>query len=155
MDLIFRNGNVITMDATDSRASAIALKWGRIARVGHDDNIQQLAGPDTKVIDLEGKTVLPGFIDTHNHLSFYGYLVSSADCRAASGLESIEDLLQRLREEAAKTPAGQWVKGWGYAHYHLKEDRDITSIPAEQITHARVVMTVVGGRIVYEAAVSG
>jgi hypothetical protein len=126
MDLVLRNGNVVTMDATDSRASAVAVKWGKIFRVGNDDSIRQLADAHTTVLDLEGKTVLPGFIDTHNHLSFYGYLVSSADCRAASGLESIDDLVERLREEAGQTPAGRWVKGWGYAHYHLNENRHIT-----------------------------
>jgi len=134
MDLLLRNGNVITMDATDSQASAVAAKWGRVFRVGHDDDIQKLADSDTMVLDLEGKTVLPGFIDTHNHLSFYGYLVSSADCRAASGLESIDDLVERLREETGKTPAGQWVKGWGYAHYHLKDNRPITRKDLDRVS---------------------
>lgn len=134
MDLILRNGNIITMDALDSRASALAVKWGKIFRVGHDDDLHQLGHADTMVLDLEGRTVLPGFIDTHNHLSFYGYLVSSADCRAASGLESIDDLLQRLREEADKTPVGQWVKGWGYAHYHLKDNRPVTRKDLDRVS---------------------
>jgi predicted amidohydrolase YtcJ len=126
MDMILRNGTLLTMDATDARASSVAIRWGRVFSVGRDDEIGHLAGASTKVIDLEGKTVLPGFIDTHNHLSFYGYLVSSVDCRSASGVESIDDIVERLREEADRTPAGHWVKGWGYAHYHLKDDRPIT-----------------------------
>lgn len=142
MDLVLRNGNVITMDATDSRASAVAVKWGKIFRVGHDDHIQQLADAHTKVLDLEGKTVLPGFIDTHNHLSIYGYLVSSADCRAASGIESIEDLVDRLREEAAGTPAGQWVKGWGYAYYHLKDNRHITRHDLDRVSTEHPVVLI-------------
>ncbi len=126
MDLILSNANVITMDPGDSRASAVAAKWDKIIKVGEDPEIGALAGPDTKVIDLGGKTLLPGFIDTHNHLSFYGYLVSSVDCRASSGIEKVDDIIDRLRAEAAKTPPGQWVKGWGYAHYHLKENRPLT-----------------------------
>jgi len=126
MDLILANANVITMDKGETRASAVALKWDKILKVGGDSEIAALAGPDTNTIDLGGKTVLPGFIDTHNHLSFYGYLVSSVDCRAASGVESIEDIIDRLRAEAGKTPPGQWIKGWGYAHYHLKENRPLT-----------------------------
>ncbi len=134
MDLILRNGNLITMDLEDSRASAVAVKWGRIFRVGQDEEITELGDSNTKVLDLEGKTVLPGFIDTHNHLSFYGYLVSPVDCRSASGVECIADLLDRLREEAERTPAGQWVKGWGYAHYHLKEDRPLTRQDLDRVS---------------------
>lgn len=134
MDLILRNGNIITMDATHSRASSVAVKWGKAFRIGTDEEIFGLADPTTKVVDLKGKTVLPGFIDTHNHLSFYGYLVSSADCQSASGLESIDDLVQKLREEADKTPSDQWVKGWGYAHYHLKENRPITREDLDRVS---------------------
>lgn len=134
MDLILRNGEVITMDRAGSRASAVAVKWGKVFRVGKDEDIQQLAEPRTKFVDLKGRTVLPGFIDTHNHLSFYGYLVSSADCRAASGVECIDHVLDRLREEAGRTPAGQWVKGWGYAHYHLKENRPLTREDLDRVS---------------------
>jgi len=126
MDMILKNANVITMDPGDTRASAVAVQWDKILRVGADAEIAALAGPDTKTLDLGGKTVLPGFIDTHNHLSFYGYLVSSVDCRAASGNKTIDDIIEKLRAEANKTPPGEWVKGWGYAHYHLKENRPIT-----------------------------
>lgn len=132
MDLILRNAHVITMDPSDSRASAVAVQWGKVLRVGRDEEIARLAEPGTKVLDLEGNAVLPGFIDTHNHLSFYGYLVSSVDCRFASGVESIDDVVDRLREEAARTPAGQWVKGWGYAHYHLRENRPITRLDLDR-----------------------
>ncbi len=134
MDLILRNANVLTMDAMDSRASALAVKWGRVFSVGSNEEITQVAESNPKVIDLQGKTVLPGFIDTHNHLAFYGYLVSSVDCRSASGVESIDDIVDRLREQADRTPAGQWVKGWGYAHYHLKENRPITREDLDRVS---------------------
>jgi len=142
MDLIFRNGNVITMDATNSRVSAVGVKWGKVFRVGHDDDIQELADSDTKVVDLKGKTILPGFIDTHNHLSFYGYLVSSVDCRAASGVDCIDHLLDRLREEAEKTPPGQWVKAWGYAHYHLKDNRPITRKDLDRVSTEHPILLI-------------
>ncbi len=142
MDLILRNGNVITMDATDSRVSAVAVKWGKVFSIGRDDTIQEFTDRGTKVLDLEGKTVLPGFIDTHNHLSFYGYLVSSADCRAVSGVDSIDLLLDRLREEADRTPAGQWVKGWGYAHYHLRENRPITRADLDRVSTEHPVLLI-------------
>ena len=142
MDLLLRNGNVITLDAKDSRASAVAVKWGKVFSVGRDEDIQQTAHTDTRVLDLEGKTVLPGFIDTHNHLSFYGYLVSSVDCRASSGVESIDHIVDRLREEAGRTPAGQWVKGWGYAHYHLEENRPITREDLDRVSSEHPIVLV-------------
>jgi predicted amidohydrolase YtcJ len=126
MDLMLTNANVITMDTQGARAEAVAVQWDRIFRTGTSGDIRALATAETQTIDLGGKTVLPGFIDTHNHLSFYGYLVSSADCRASSGVTSIDDMIDRLRAEADKTPTGEWVKGWGYAHYQLKENRPVT-----------------------------
>ncbi|UCD58914.1 MAG: amidohydrolase family protein, partial [Candidatus Hydrogenedentota bacterium] len=146
MDLFLKNANVITMDPGDARAAAVAVKWGKVFRVGTDEEIAGLAGLDTKTIDLMGKTVLPGFIDTHNHLSFYGYLVSSVDCRAASGVESIDHIIERLRAEAGKTPSGEWVKGWGYAHYQLKEKRPLTRGDLDRVStdHPILVIQVSG-----------
>jgi predicted amidohydrolase YtcJ len=112
----------------------VAVKWGKVFRVGHDKDITEFADSGTEVVDLADKTVLPGFIDTHNHLAFYGYLVSSVDCRSASGVECIDDIVDRLREEAGRTPAGQWVKGWGYAHYHLRENRPITREDLDRVS---------------------
>jgi predicted amidohydrolase YtcJ len=114
------------MDKNETRAAGVAVKWDRISKVGDNFEVSALAGRDARIIDLDGKTVLPGFIDTHNHLSFYGYLVSAADCRAASGIDSIDDIVETLRAEASRTPPGEWVKGWGYAHYHLRDNRPLT-----------------------------
>jgi predicted amidohydrolase YtcJ len=142
MDLILTNANVITMDPKDTRTSAVAVKWDRILGVGLDDEMALLADTDTRTIDLGGRTVLPGFIDTHNHLSFYGYLVSSVDCRAVSGSETIPDIIDRLRAEADRTPPGEWVKGWGYAHYHLKENRPITRVDLDRASAKHPILVI-------------
>jgi hypothetical protein len=146
MDLIFINGNILTLDPNGTKASALAVKWDRIFKIGNKEDILPLAGGNDKVIDLKGKTLLPGFIDTHNHLSFYGYLVSSVDCRASSGVEKAADIIDRLRAEADRTPAGQWVKGWGYAHYHLKENRPLTRIDLDRASdrHPTLLIQVSG-----------
>lgn len=142
MNLVFTNGNILTLDSQGTKASALAVRWDRIYKVGADSDIVRLAGVDTEVVDLEGKTVLPGFVDTHNHLSFYGYLVSSVDCRAASGIEKISDIIERLRAEAEKTPLGQWVKGWGYAHYHLKENRPLTRVDLDKASTKHPILLI-------------
>ncbi|GAB4349090.1 MAG: amidohydrolase [Candidatus Abyssubacteria bacterium] len=146
MDLILKNGNILSMDSADTRASAVAVKWDRIFKVGDDREVSALATKDTRIIDLQGKTLLPGFIDTHNHLSFYAYLVSSVDCRAASGTRTIEDIIGKLRDMAAATPPGQWVRGFGYAHYHLEERRPITRADLDRAsTQHPIVLIQVSG----------
>jgi predicted amidohydrolase YtcJ len=142
MDLIFFNGNVLTLDSKGTKASAVAVKWDRIFKVGADKDILSLVDSNTKTIDLNGETLLPGFIDTHNHLSFYGYLVSSVDCRAASGVQKNADVIGRLRAEADKTPAGQWVKGWGYAHYHLEDNRPLTRTDLDKVSEKHPILVI-------------
>ena len=66
-DVIFINGNIVTFDAKGTTANAIAVKNGNILKLGKNEEIKKLAGGSTKVIDLKGKTVMPGFIDAHTH----------------------------------------------------------------------------------------
>ncbi len=67
-DLVLRHGVVLTVDASDSVAEALAIRDGHVIAVGTDDTVGRLVGPKTKVIDLAGRTVTPGLIDTHAHL---------------------------------------------------------------------------------------
>ena len=70
-DTVFINGKVITVDDKNSVAFAVAVKNGRIQRVGNDEIVKETIGDKTKVIDLEGKTLLPGLIDSHMHPGSY------------------------------------------------------------------------------------
>ena len=67
VDLVFVNGNVVTVDRAFSVAQAVAVSDGRFVRVGRNEEVQALAGQQTRVVDLRGQTVVPGFIDTHPH----------------------------------------------------------------------------------------
>lgn len=71
-DLVLHNGKLITVDATFSLAQAIAVRDGKILKVGRDAEILALAGPATRRINLQGRAVVPGLIDTHSHLHEYG-----------------------------------------------------------------------------------
>jgi len=82
-DLIIINGNVHTMDPDQPAASAIAILGTRIVALGSTDDIKQLAGPATKVIDAQGRLVLPGFNDAHVHFMSGGFQLSSVDLRDA------------------------------------------------------------------------
>jgi len=126
METIFKNGNILTMDESSPRAEALAVQFGRIYRLGKTGEVEQLAGPETKIINLQGQTVLPGFIDTHNHFCLYALLTNQADCRPAAGCVKGENVVEALAAKAEKTPPGKWIMGWGYAPYLLNDKKDLT-----------------------------
>ena len=108
-DVILWNGKVVTLDSADTLAAAVALKNGRIIAVGDDEEIKKDAGPAVQLIDLKGKTVLPGFIDSHTHLgpsavSFRYYV----DGRCPPN-KSVADILERIRDKARNSPEGEWI----------------------------------------------
>jgi predicted amidohydrolase YtcJ len=110
------NASVHTLDATLPLAQALAVKDGRIVEVGGTDEILWLREGDYEVVDLDGRTVVPGFVDPHNHFSIGAYETLWADCRAA---RTVGEVQQALRDGAVTTPAGEWVRVVGYDHTAL------------------------------------
>mgnify|MGYP001389421250 CR=1 FL=1 len=113
-DVVLHNGKIITVDANFSMAQAIAVRDGKILKVGRDAEVLALAGPATRRIDLQGRSVVPGLIDTHSHLHEYG-LDRHAPTMNPNLLEikiegrSEEEMLQRLADEAKKKKPGEWL----------------------------------------------
>ena len=101
------------MDPTLPVAQALAVKDGRIVEVGGTDEILWLREGEYELIDLGGRTVVPGFVDPHNHFSVGAYDALWADCRPA---RTIADVQRALRDGAATTPSGEWVRAVGYDH---------------------------------------
>jgi predicted amidohydrolase YtcJ len=116
-DVVLVNGTVITVDAKNTIAEAVAVKGNRIAEVGSSEEIRRLAGSTTKVIDLHGRTVLPGFTDGHVHFVSSG-LRALREFKIPS--TSIRDVLQVIREHAAVTPEGEWLIGGDVRFAHVK-----------------------------------
>jgi len=112
-DLIIINATVRTMDRNRPTASAIAIIGNRIVAVGSSDDINQLAGSATKLIDAQGQLVLPGFNDAHVHFMSGGFQLSSVDLRDANTQEEFAD---RIRGFAAKLLNGQWITGGDWDH---------------------------------------
>jgi len=110
-DTILLNGKIITVDAHDSIAQAIAIKDGLIQAVGSNQEARALAGPTTELLDLRGKAVTPGFVDPHNHLQVYGLLQGYYISLMPPDVKTMEDLQKKLAEEVARTPEGEWMKG--------------------------------------------
>jgi predicted amidohydrolase YtcJ len=121
-DFVFWGGPVLTVDANDLIAQAVAVRANRIIAVGEKEAVWKYVGPQTEQIDLRGRSLVPGLIDSHLHTAVFGANALAVDCRSP-GVSSIEDIKELIREAAKKTPPGQWIRGWGYDHSKLKENR--------------------------------
>ncbi|MDP2860020.1 MAG: amidohydrolase [Bacillota bacterium] len=113
IDAVLVNGKVITMDRTGTVAQAVAVHQGRVVAAGTAEAIKLMAGNKTKVIDVEGGTVLPGFIDSHCHPTFGGTRLVRVDCMTPPNF-SIEDVLARIAAEVTKRKPGVWILCGGY-----------------------------------------
>ncbi len=111
-DLLFVNGSVRTMEPARRVASALAVREGRIAAVGLDADLQALAGPSTRVLDLEGRTLLPGFQDAHVHPPLGGRAMLTCDLHDLPW--DREAYLARIRAYAAAHPDEPWIAGGGW-----------------------------------------
>ena len=119
-DLALVSGKVLTMNPSQPSAAAIAVKNGKIVKVGTNEDVARYIGKNTKVIDLKGKAVVPGFIDTHIHVADFGrFLVWVNLC----DVKSIKELQSRIRKRAKNVPKGKWIIGHGWDQTRLKEKR--------------------------------
>lgn len=111
-DLVLLNGKIITVDAKGSIAQAVAVKDGKIVKVGTDVEIRGLAGSRTELLDLKGKAVTPGLVDSHLHVMPYGkqFWEGFLNIRYPA-VRSKDDLLRLVSEKAEVTPKGQWISG--------------------------------------------
>ncbi len=122
-ELILYNARIHTVDAAQPRAEAVAIARGRFLAVGSNNDVLALATGRTKKIDLERKTVVPGFIDAHTHPVYAGIRhLRWVDC----DLRSIAAIQKAIRERAARTPPGEWVVGFKYDDTKTAEGRKLT-----------------------------
>jgi predicted amidohydrolase YtcJ len=122
-ELILYNGNIITINDHQPRAQAVAIANGRFLAVGMNEKVQALATWKTKKINLEGQTVVPGFIDAHSHPAAAGLMhLRQVDC----DLRSIAEIRNAISDRASKTPAGEWVLGFKYDDTKTSDGRPLT-----------------------------
>ena len=110
-DLILHNGVIYTMDDKNPTAEAVAIKDGKFAAVGSDKSVLQLRGPKTRVIDLKGRFVVPGFNDNHVHFASAAQFLEFNIMRAATQ----EQFVERVKDVISRLPKGEWITGgfWG------------------------------------------
>ena len=121
-DIIFVNGKVITVDEEDRVCEAVAVAGNRILYVGSSREAEALADSKTEVVDLVGRSLLPGFVDSHCHAGTHGFSQLQVPC-SPKDVHSIEDIKDRISRRIASTPSEHWVLGRGYNHLSLEEKR--------------------------------
>ncbi|MBI3792340.1 MAG: amidohydrolase [Gemmatimonadetes bacterium] len=133
-ELVLVNGDLLTQDPALPRAEALAIARGRIVAIGSNADMRALARAGTTITDLGRKVVIPGVIDAHNHPVYAGVRhLYEVDC----DLRSIGAIQAALRERAARTPAGEWIRGFKYDDTKTKEGRFLTraDLDAVSTTH--------------------
>ena len=106
---VFTNGTVLTVDADFSEAEALAVRGNRILAVGSEAEVRAAAGADATIVDLEGKTVLPGFIDAHTHVISGSVVDSIMDYVGMARFTTAAEVLDHIARRAAETPPGEWL----------------------------------------------
>lgn len=140
-ELVVRNARVHTVDDRRPKAQAFAVSGGRFVAVGSNDDAMAFAGKRTQLIDARGQTVVPGFIDCHNHaigetLLFEVIVGNPFDVE----FFTIQSIIDKLRARAAVTPPGQWVEGFFFDDTKLKDKRALTVADLDKVSTEHPVM---------------
>src|SRR5215471_13964317 len=134
-DLVVFNARVITVDPRQPRAEAFAIKNGRFLAVGSNADVRTLIRNGTPAWDAKGATIVPGFIDTHNHargaVLLYDVLVGNP---FEVEFVTIDSIIQKLRSRVAQTPPGTWVEGYFFDDTKVKDGRQLTARDLDQVS---------------------
>src|SRR2546426_8193947 len=110
-DIVFKNGNIYTVNERQPHAEALAVKAGKIIFVGSNADVKAYEGKGTRVVDLKGNTVVPGLTDSHYHLAGVGAREMNLNLE---GITSLEEFLARVKERVDQAKSGEWVTGRGW-----------------------------------------
>lgn len=127
-DLVLTNGNVVTVDDARPTAEAVAIRGDTILAVDSADAIAAYIGEQTEIVDLDGQTAIPGFIEGHGHYTSFGGSLMILDFRYA---ESFSEIVSMVEGKTDETPAGEWIigRGWHQDKWTEKEDVLIEGLP--------------------------
>jgi predicted amidohydrolase YtcJ len=130
-DLVLVNGKVLTVDAKDSVAEALAVSGGKIVAIGASEQIKARIGPSTQVVDLRGRTATPGLNDIHVHFTQEAAMTGLS--LGDPSIKSIDDVLVLVRERVAASKPGEWVSGRGWDEGKLAERRYIYASDLDKV----------------------
>jgi predicted amidohydrolase YtcJ len=132
-DLFLYNGRIVTMDPNQPKATAIAIRGGKIAAVGSDNEAAEAAGSKAEAIDLKGRTATPGLNDAHAHPMSVGFALADLNL-ASPPNRSIADLVTLVQRETQRRPPGSWIVGRGYDQARLDDQRHPTRHNLDEIS---------------------
>ena len=145
-DIIFVGGDIVTVNDAEPLAQALAVRSGVIVAVGSRRAAMRLKGAHTRIVDLEGRTVMPGFIDPHSHIAQYEMLWGAPVLNPppVSDVKSIDDIVRKMRDyiAAKKFPAGEVVIAGGYDNSLLAEKRHPTRADLDKVSSDHPVFIV-------------
>ena len=124
-DLVLLHAKIITVDANDSIAEALAVTAGKIVAVGSSNDIARLVGAETRVIELQGRTITPGLIDTHNHFAWSATDTLFSIDLVHPAVKSIADTVELIEAATHNTPEGEWILGTGWDQGKFAEGRNL------------------------------
>jgi predicted amidohydrolase YtcJ len=137
---MYYGGDIITMEGDSAMyAEAIVEKDGKIIFVGDKATALSKAGNKAVQVDLAGKTLLPGFIDTHGHMVYFGKNLMD---QSLTGVKDIPEIIQRMQSHIAQVPGDGWIVGMGYAPLKMKELRHPTADELDKVSMDRPVLIV-------------
>jgi len=114
------NANLVTLNPKQPKAEAIAIQNGRIVAVGSNEEVREYIGKQTRVIDAKNKTIVPGFVDCHVHMTGFGHFLHTLNLR---NVESVKEMQQKLREYVQKNPERSWILGGRWDQDRFVEKR--------------------------------
>jgi hypothetical protein len=138
-DVILFNANVITMNPAFPRAQLVAIEDDKILYVGRNNSLDELKHKKTKIIDCNGKAVLPSFIDAHCHLYALAESYITLNLEPCNNVGSILDIQAKIRGLSQQLPSGSWIRGRGYNEFYLVEKRHPSRWDLDPITSAHPI----------------
>ena len=149
---IYKNGTVITANAANDIAECIAIKGDKIIAVGSESLVMGAVGGETEVIDLGGKTMLPGFYDAHGHFSMASHLLANVNtnCAPLGTMVNIDDIVAALKEKEVTLPEGKELLGHSYDDTLIAEKRHLLRSDLDKVSTTRPIMVMhISGHLAY------
>ncbi len=133
-DLVLVNGHVITLDADNSEAEAVAVRGRRVMAVGTNAEVEGLVGPETERVDLAGKTVTPALLDAHAHFAMGAVARMFTLDLSYPNVQSIDDIVALVAEQVERLESGEWVRGRGWDEGKLEELRYLYAADLDSVS---------------------
>jgi predicted amidohydrolase YtcJ len=148
-DMVLLNGKVLTINADDTVAEAVAIKGNRIVKVGSNTDVEAMIDSNTHMVDVGGKTVLPGFIDAHTHMEMTAINRAFRVQIHAPPVQSIDDVLKRIKQKVQETPSDEWILARSCFHFDQKvvEKRYPTKAELDEVAPDHPVVLMSGAHI--------